>query len=98
MATKNDQLFATFARTLGVNNDYFQITTRNPNNADILGSLEHKDIDGFESKVFAACFQEVRNKAGPYKIFGSAENQHVTDCIHRHVNAYNKALQSTRQH
>lgn len=97
MATQSELLFNAVAQNLGVSNDYFKISARNPNNVDILASLEHNDIDGFESKVFASCFQQVRNTAGPYKVFGSVENQHVTDCVHNHVNAYFKALKTTGQ-
>ena len=57
MATQTEQLFSIVALHLGTTNDYFKIQTRNPTNRDILASLEHRDLDGFESKVFAACFQ-----------------------------------------
>lgn len=31
---------------------------------------------------------------GPYKIFGSRENQLVTDCVHLHVDAWHKTLKA----
>jgi len=52
-------------------------------------------LAGFESKVFASCFQEVRKQAGPYKIFGSVESQRVVSCVHDYVNAWSKALKAT---
>lgn len=46
-----------FAKHLGINEDYFKSPYRNVNNAEILTEMEHNDIEGAESKIFATCFQ-----------------------------------------
>lgn len=62
-----------FAYHLGVSVDRFKNPLRNPNNFEALQAVEHTDIWGIESKVFSYCLQQVRERAGPYKIFGSRE-------------------------
>ena len=74
--------------------DYFRNITQNPLNEEILETLEHRDLDGFESRVFASCFDQIRQQAGPYKIFGSLENQRVTSCVHDHINAHRDAYRA----
>jgi hypothetical protein len=52
--------------------------------------VEHSDIWGTESKLFAFCYQQVREQAGPYKIFGSREVNNVGSCIHKYADAIQK--------
>lgn len=66
-----DEVRQTLAQNLGVSADRFKNHYLNPNNNDLFESVEHNDLWGVESKVFALCFQSVRDRAGPYKIFGS---------------------------
>jgi hypothetical protein len=57
MHVYNEDFFKHYSSNLGTSTDFFKIVTHNPNNAEILTAFEHKTIDGFESKVFAICFQ-----------------------------------------
>jgi hypothetical protein len=96
MASPNsEEFFKLFAQNLGVSSDYFRLQTQNPLNEEVLNALEHRDLDGFESRIFGSCFDQVRQQTGPYKIFGSVENQRVTSCVHDHVNAWHKTLRAT---
>ena len=59
---------------MGYTEDNHSWHLRNPANKEILSAFEHNDIWGAESRIFALCYQNVRDKVGPYKIFGSQEN------------------------
>ncbi len=79
-----------FASNLGVSVDRFKNPLRNPSNFEVLQAVEHTDIWGVESKLFAYCLQQVREEAGPYKIFGSREVNQVGSCLHRFIDAVHK--------
>lgn len=79
------------ARYFGVSPEFFKEHYRNPQNSELLSSLEHNDNVGVESKLFSYCLQEVTESVGPYKIFGSREVNAVGSCVNRFVNAFVKA-------
>ena len=72
MSKVDDQtLKREFAKRLGVDIEEFDDGIRNPMNREVLNEFVHKDEFGVEAKLFSVCFQEIRNLAGPYKVFGS---------------------------
>ena len=87
-------ILKTYAGFLGVSQDEFKPEWKNPANDEVLNALEHNDMWGMESKIFGICFQEVRKAVGPYKIFGSQENQAVSSCVHAHADAWHKTLRA----
>ena len=80
-----------FARNLGVTHEEVNRTTNNPANDAIFAEGELRDNFGTEAKMFSYCFQEARQKYGPYHIFGSRETQDVATCIHKFVVAVRDA-------
>lgn len=90
MSQKSETVAQVLASNLGVSVDRFRSPLRNPSNFEAIQAVEHNDIWGVESKIFAYCLQEVREKAGPYQIFGSREVNQVGSCIHRFIDAVHK--------
>lgn len=60
-----------FNSYMGLSEEDSNVIVRNPANAEVINALDHNDMWGFEARVFSVCFQRVREKAGPFKIFGS---------------------------
>lgn len=87
---RGDTFAQVFAANLGVSADSLNVKLLNPNNLEALKAVEQNDIFGTESKIFAYCLQEVRQQAGPYKIFGSREVNAVGSCVHRFVDAVHR--------
>lgn len=56
---------------MGVSLAEFDDGIHNPMNREVFEDLTHNDAFGMEAKIFSICFQEVREKTGPFKIFGS---------------------------
>ena len=83
-----------FAKNLGYEEDPFDLNLRNPANAEPLTAFEHQDLWGMESRIFGFCFQAVREQTGPYKIFGSLENELVSACVNQHADAYQQTLRA----
>lgn len=79
------------ARYFGVSTDFFKQPYHNPENNELLSSLEHDDNEGVEARLFSYCLQEVTESVGPYKIFGSREVNAVGSCVNRFVDAVVKA-------
>lgn len=86
-----------YAKNLGTSIEEFNPAHRNPLNSEALSALDHNDIWGFEARVFSICFQEIRNLVGPFKIFGSFEDELVGSCVHEHVDAWHKTLRAMGQ-
>jgi hypothetical protein len=90
MSNQSETLAQVFASNLGVSVESFKNPLRNPSNYEALQAVEHTDIWGVESRLFAFCLQQVREEAGPYKIFGSREVNKVGSCVHRYADAVQK--------
>ena len=88
---------AEFAKHLGLAAGDFANQCENPANFAVFKEGLHSDNHGFEAQNFAHCFQEVREKHGPYVIFGSKQTQDVTSCMNRWANAWKQAVRAQQQ-
>ena len=50
-----------FNKLAGLTEEDYNWGLQNPANRDVLMALDHNDIWGIESKLFAMCFQRIRN-------------------------------------
>ena len=89
-----EEFLREYAKNLKEDIEEFDAHFHKDSNRDLIFSMDHNDIWGMESRVFAICFQQIRAKAGPYKIFGALENQYVNSCVHHHAEAWRTTLRN----
>jgi|JI10StandDraft_1071094.scaffolds.fasta_scaffold109741_2 hypothetical protein len=89
-----EEFLKEYAKNLKENYDEFTTNYHKDSNRDLIFSMDQNDQWGMEARIFSICFQQIRNFAGPYKIFGTLENQYVGSCIRDHTDAWRATLRN----